>query len=623
MGVTFAGGGGTAAAAQAVAFKQSAQFFGKDLLDVAYGGSVYAAVGGDGAIVRSIDGDDWKTVGTGIKSDLKAVVYGNGRFVATGEDNTLLVSADRGQTWTKRSLTLTPSTVPGLKETEPGVLSRSKEITHGSVVWDGKRFVVLTQMKAYVFDDLSKNSTGYAFVSTSADGLSWKTSLVGPYVYEMDKIKVIDGVYYAMGQNRTATSRDLKKWTTYEYGLTDIASGPGGKVALWERLESARTRPAALRVSALTAKLNFKPSVDLTKWSEASQARSIDYINGLYAVNADKGNLVVSADGKTWSKRSVGTQDNTISLDRLKLNKTIWDGSRYVTVGAFGSIYTSTDLKKFDSHPVQGTAFPVGFDLYGIGRVGGQTYVYGSNGSFYTRENEKAWERPYSILPAYNVLAAYYDGRHIAVAAMLSDWSWTVLNNSYVLSVYDVKSETKEETHLSGNYEPYLMQAAGSTFAATMKDGQVYKYSDAAGNFAKSGAPKTSLMFDEPRVIAGKGSQKVKYTYDKYNGGSRLYYLQNNKWIKASFPTWSAIETYNAQQSKHTHKEDTFGQIIYGNNEFIAVGARGMVLRSKDGKTWTQLSTPTKQYLNGIVWDGNVYTIVGDKGTYLTSGPSK
>jgi len=613
---------GKAEAAQAYTFKQNAQFFGKDLLDVAYGGGTYVAAGRDGAIVRSTDGESWKIVGTTIKSDLNAIAYGNGRFVVAGEDNTILVSSDRGQKWTKRSLTLTPSTVPGLKETEPGNLSRSKEIIHGGVIWDGNRFVVLTQLNAYVFSEGVKRSTGYAFVSTSTDGMSWKTSLVGPYLYGVSKIKLLDGVYTIVSESKTATSRDLKTWTVYDYELLDIASGSAGKVALWERVESMRPRPAALRLSAFSTKPNYKPSVDLASWSAVPSASSIDYVNGLYVVNAYKTNLFVSKDGKSWSKRTVWTEDSRISVDRSIMNKTIWDGKRYVTVGAFGGIYTSKDLKTFDAHSVQGSPFSAGSDLYGIGTVDGQTYVYGSNAAFYVSRNGKDWDQPDVMSPSYNILTADFDGRYLVAGAAYSDWSWLSWSETYRLDWYDTQTAESHHIDFSGNDDPYRMQINGSAISAILKNGQTYRYSNKVNRWSEYGAPNRSLRADQPVIVSGKGSQKVRYSY-KADTGIRLEFLQNNKWVKASFPAWSDIETYNARQSIDTKKRDTLGQIIYGNNEFVAVGARGTVLRSKDGKAWTKLNTPAKQYLNGIAWDGTTYTIVGDKGTYLTSGKAK
>lgn len=47
----------------------------------------------------------------------------------------------------------------------------------------------------------------------------------------------------------------------------------------------------------------------------------------------------------------------------------------------------------------------------------------------------------------------------------------------------------------------------------------------------------------------------------------------------------------------------------------MAVGAGGTILRSLDGKTWTKVRSGTFEYLNGIVWDGQRYIAVGNKGT--------
>ena len=67
------------------------------LASAASGNGIYVAVGKYGFMMRSIDGNTWTNVSSGVEDDLSGVSYGNGVFVAVG-GNTVLVSSD-GLTW--------------------------------------------------------------------------------------------------------------------------------------------------------------------------------------------------------------------------------------------------------------------------------------------------------------------------------------------------------------------------------------------------------------------------------------------------------------------------------------------------------------------------------------------
>lgn len=76
---------------------------GTDLHGIAWNGNddtpLFVAVGGDGTIIRSVDGEVWTTAalppGTG---DLQAVTHGHGLFVAVGENGAVLTSPG-GESW--------------------------------------------------------------------------------------------------------------------------------------------------------------------------------------------------------------------------------------------------------------------------------------------------------------------------------------------------------------------------------------------------------------------------------------------------------------------------------------------------------------------------------------------
>jgi hypothetical protein len=71
---------------------------------VAYGNGIFVAVGGDGTIVRSLDGAEWKVSESGSLAYLRSVCYTDqGLFIVVGDSATILVSAD-GVAWSRRDL---------------------------------------------------------------------------------------------------------------------------------------------------------------------------------------------------------------------------------------------------------------------------------------------------------------------------------------------------------------------------------------------------------------------------------------------------------------------------------------------------------------------------------------
>ena len=73
-----------------------------NLRGVTYGNGLFVAVGEGGAILTSPDGTTWTTRTSGTLTLLWSVTYGNGLFVAVGSSGTILTSPD-GTTWTTQT----------------------------------------------------------------------------------------------------------------------------------------------------------------------------------------------------------------------------------------------------------------------------------------------------------------------------------------------------------------------------------------------------------------------------------------------------------------------------------------------------------------------------------------
>ena len=62
-----------------------------------------------------------------------------------------------------------------------------------------------------------------------------------------------------------------------------------------------------------------------------------------------------------------------------------------------------------------------------------------------------------------------------------------------------------------------------------------------------------------------------------------------------------------------------FRDVIYANNQYVAVREGGSIMTSPNGLTWTNQVSPTTNDLMTVLWDGNQYLAAGKNGTILTS----
>ena len=84
-----------------------------NLVDVAYGNSMYIAVGDTGLIRTSSDGLRWATQSSSVTDNLNGITYNDtdGIWIAVGDNNTIITSDDDGVTWAGSSVFTTIPTV--------------------------------------------------------------------------------------------------------------------------------------------------------------------------------------------------------------------------------------------------------------------------------------------------------------------------------------------------------------------------------------------------------------------------------------------------------------------------------------------------------------------------------
>lgn len=86
---------------------------GNDLNAIAYGNGLFVAVGADGVIITSSNGESWEIQDSGTSQSLFDVIWCGNQFVSVGKGGTILTSPD-GITWTKQNSGTSYSTFYGV-----------------------------------------------------------------------------------------------------------------------------------------------------------------------------------------------------------------------------------------------------------------------------------------------------------------------------------------------------------------------------------------------------------------------------------------------------------------------------------------------------------------------------
>ena len=157
---------------------------GKVLRGITYGNGTFVAVGYDGTILTSHDGENWIERTSGTTEILSGITYGNGTFVAVGYDGTILTSPDGGS-WTLR---------------DTGTDADFHGITYGNGT-----FVAVGW---------------FGTILTSSDGGSWTLRDTGTIQW-LSGITYGNGTFVAVGAHDTIlTSPDGESWTERSSGTT-------------------------------------------------------------------------------------------------------------------------------------------------------------------------------------------------------------------------------------------------------------------------------------------------------------------------------------------------------------------------------------------------------------------
>lgn len=304
------------------------------LKDVAWNGSdLYVAVGVEGTIQTSPDGQTWTIRTSNTTNDLNKVDYLNGRFIVVGKSGTIISSTD-GISWTAQA---------------SGTTQELKDLASS-----GGKYVV-------VGGDANYNP----IVLTSDDnGISWSSVTNDPAFINITFVTVTygDGVFMALMKNgQVYRSDNGAAWTkmndlpgTSTQYPTDIiyAGGKFAAVGGYGKIYLSSDKGATWTTAA--------SGLSIYSWG-------ITEGGGNFVAAGDNGRIIASADGgTTWLAQPSGLTLNHYYINEyIRLNGIVAGDNCFVAVGENGLVLQSADFTvstDADAHDVSIDRTALGFN---------------------------------------------------------------------------------------------------------------------------------------------------------------------------------------------------------------------------------------------------------------------
>jgi len=259
-----------------------------DLRGVTWG-TVFVAVGANGAMDSSIDGTTWTALNSAVATNLNAAVYRGGVYLAAGDGGTTLYSTD-AITWTPR-ITGTAYNLNAIATNSGLFLAVGAK---GTIVYSG-------------------------------DGVTWTAAANSGTANDLYAVTHYgDSLWIAVGANGTLiTSTDGSNWKSVTSNTALDLKGVAYGIS---------TATNAALFVAVGANGTLITSPDAATWTAQTAIgpntlSAITYGTQFIAVGAN-GSIFTSTDGATWAGQPSTTNSN--------LNAIVHAPYRYSVVGAAG-----------------------------------------------------------------------------------------------------------------------------------------------------------------------------------------------------------------------------------------------------------------------------------------------
>lgn len=520
---------------------------------VAYANNMYVAAGSAGLLYTSADGIRWTTRASNTSYTLFETAWGNGKFITVGDAGTIISSAN-GTAWTNQTVGTTH--------------------LYG-VCYANNKFVVI-------------GAAGK--IMTSSDGVSWTTRTSG-VTGDLDAIVYGRSLFVVTGSGgKILTSQDGVTWTQRVSGTTSfldslcfdgnmfVAVGTGGVI-----VSSVDGISWTLRSSGTTATLY-----------------GVSSGNSRFAAVGAGGIILTSVDGAAWTPEVSGVSNDFHSV--------VFSGSRYVTVGRYVirySEYGLTSGRNWQASNYTGTN-----NFWNVA-YGNGTYVsIGASGAVYTSTDRINWTQRVSGTTNTLYEAAYGPSQFVVVG-----------NNGTILKSANGTAwtlQTVGTSHLYGvlyaNNQYVIIGAAGKIMTSpdavtwTTRTSGVTKDLDAIvwgqSKYVVSGSGGTILTSPNGITWTQQVSGVSNYLDGLAFNGTTFTAVGTSGVIRTSTDgiTWTG---------RTSGISTTLFNVAWGNNIFVAVGDGGVILTSNDGINWVWRVSGATGAFHGVVFGDNAFVAAG------------
>uniref|UniRef100_UPI0020C0E21B hypothetical protein n=1 Tax=Paenibacillus odorifer TaxID=189426 RepID=UPI0020C0E21B len=580
-----------------------------NLSSVAFGNNVFVAVG-QGGISTSSNGVDWSISKKAGNPKLTSIVFANGLFLAIDGSEKAVYNSLDGENWTKKTLAITPERLKAVNEKffvwqsvyKPGTNPPSYDVT------------LLQSSDGINWTDTGITSTNAIFGMQSLTDIAYGNN---KYV-----VSANNAVYY--------TSTNLINWTTVT--LTDLvinhynSSWPyvTNVIYLNNRFFSYIVTPYAKKVFTSTDGANW--TVDAS-WDN-KQFYGGGSLNGSYLLFG-QGVIYKSSAAPLDSTQWTSSDTHTTMM----MNNMVYGNGKYVASGGNG-LLVSSDLSAWSN---------VSGNLKSIAKDGNGNYVAvssGEYGSIYKSNSSAVWnDVTPSKLPGMNAVT-YGAGKFIAVTdkenynlnakvvTSTNGDTWTMTDTGVQDNLTGVAFGTNQYVAVS-DYGGIYSSVNGTSWTERFKNGD-FAFNTVAylnNQFVALGMKYNSTTYEQESVVIAKSSDGIQWNVPleigfpntslkgiAYDGRAYILVGEDTLSQQAVILTTEDLVTF----TKVTISASALNNISFGNGSFLAVGLKGELFSSADGSTWTQETSEFTSNLNGIIYDGTNFKVVGDYFTKMT-----
>lgn len=510
---------------------------------VAYNGSDrYVAVGANGAVLTSSDGQAWTGRNSTLAGSLNAVFYLNGNYIAMGPSGSaanLITSAD-AETWTAR--------------------------TAGTANFNAAAFGASTYVVV--------GTSGAVF--SSANLVTWTSQSAGAQTF--NDVIFANSLFVAVGAAGTVySSPDGVTWTSRSAGSTQF-----------NRIIYANSLFVAVANSGV-----IYTSSDGTTWTlrtsnVASNLNDVAWNGSIFCAVGESGVITTSSDGTTWTARTpAGTTD-------LALISVAWSGTRFIVVNTTNSLaLTSTDGITWTRENTSGTTGGARYAAYLGGRfiaVGTSNWIQTSTDGLTWRASDNVQYVPSSISRFLKLNNVYYALTNAGMFQSSDGISFSAVRTSLPASAivgvaYNASTWVAVASSPTSGYPGYVLKSTDGT--TWTKSAELF---DSTGTGTGSiSVALTDCAYANGNFVLGLSGVVVNSAI-----------IANGVMTSADAVTWTVRRLpYSGSPSANTMASD-------GTTIALLQATPNTIVRSTDGGiTWSLLSAFTTAFNIGYasgVW---------------------